>query len=452
MRPLHAHSLVPPYHGKSWLDVRLPRKTEDWLSGQGKSIAEDVTSRQDLIETLGNLNKNNAWEFPKKRHFFFSDLHGDPEAFCASLVACGGVTKTGKKPQDFILTPRGRKSTFIIGGDTFDKGPSSLELLRTIYTLKKQGARVRILAGNHDVRVLFGMTSVGKEQTVQSEYFFIRTGQKIIPLLTEIWNEYLKGKHGLKGIPSHKECKRLLYPSSDWFDKFSGAAQGHISDPQVNRELTRIRKKYDGFEQKCHDAGLTLRQVYACVQKWKELFLQPGGEFFWFYNRMRLMYKSGSFLFVHAGLDNKTAHDLTRMDIKDINKQFRKALQGNPFDFYYSSLCNSVRTKYRKVDHPFSRKGARYIRQAGFSAIIHGHRNLHNGQRIALRSSVLNFECDTSLDRATRKKEKVRGRGASVTIIEPKGKILGVSSDYPNIKVFDPKKILQKLKKSKQER
>lgn len=452
MTKLKSSRLVPLYQGKSWLDVPLPRKVCDWSHGGHKSIASDDGGAKKLVGVLNKLNLAKAWKFPKRRHFFFSDLHGDPDAFAASLVACGGVKKTGPHPTDFVLSEIGKTANFVIGGDCFDKGPSSLDLLRTIHHLKKQGARVRVLAGNHDVRVLFGMISVGKKQTVRSEYFFIRTGQKIIPLLKEVVEEYLQGKNALKDIPSKKECRRLLYPSSDWFDKFPQEADGLISKAQVTRELSRIRKKYEIFEEKCTQAGLSLRQVYAAVMKWKELFLSPEGEFYWFFYRMRLVYRNGSFLFVHAGLDNKVAEGLYENGTKEMNRAFRKAINNDPFDFYYSSMCNTVRTKYRTVDHPFNHKGTRHVRRAGISAIIHGHRNLHNGQRIALRKNMINFECDTSLDRHTRKVEGIKGRGASVTIIDPKGKILGVSSDYPLIKVFDPYVTRIELAKKLQER
>ena len=70
---------------------------------------------------------------------------------------------------------------------------------------------------------------------------------------------------------------------------------------------------------------------------------------------------------------------------------------------------------------------------------------MHFGQRLSLRKSLINFECDTSLDRNTRKLEKVRGRGAAVTILEPDGHVLGISSDYPHIKVFDPERTCREL-------
>lgn len=441
---------TPHYHGRVWAQVELPKEAKDWSHGNYQSIEE--TTRAELISTLSALNKTKAWRWPKRKHYFFSDLHGDPQAFSASLVASGGIKKKGPQPNDFILSKAGKSANFIIGGDCFDKGPSSLGLLRSIYYLKKQGARVRILAGNHDVRVMFGMVSVSNKRDVLNEHFFIRTGEKIIPLLEEVWNEYLRYGKGLKGIPDDKECRRRLYPDKAWFEEFPKAAAGTLSAEQIQRELDRIDKKYERFEEKCGELGLSLRHVYAAVKKWNALFLMPKGEFYWFYKNMRLAYQAGSILFIHAGLDNEIAALLRDDGVKRLNQLFRKSLFKSPYRFYYGPLCNTIRTKYREIDHPFTTKGARYVSDAGISTLIHGHRNLYHGQRIALRQSVLNFECDTSLDRNTRKKEGVPGLGASATIIEPEGQIVGVSSDYPYIKVFDPKKTLKQLTKKSRKR
>ncbi len=73
--------------------------------------------------------------------------------------------------------------------------------------------------------------------------------------------------------------------------------------------------------------------------------------------------------------------------------------------------------------------------------IVHGHDNLLHGQRIILRKGIVNFECDTTMDRGSREKESMPGTGASVTIFKPEGVAVGISTDYPKIKVFDPSTI-----------
>jgi len=180
------------------------------------------------------------------------------------------------------------------------------------------------------------------------------------------------------------------------------------------------------------------------------MFLSPGGEFYWFYKRMRLAYRKGSFLFVHAGMDDRIAGMLHDHGASGLNGLFKQQLRGSAFDFYYGSVANTIRTKYRCVDKPLSRKGAGFAHQAGIHAIVHGHKNLHRGQRISVRKSLLNFECDVTLDIGSRRREGVQGQGAGATLIHPDGYILGISSDYARIKVFDEKAIRAMGNKAKQ--
>jgi len=55
---------------------------------------------------------------------------------------------------------------------------------------------------------------------------------------------------------------------------------------------------------------------------------------------------------------------------------------------------------------------------------------------------LLNFECDASIDRNTRRKEGLKGQGAAVTIFLPDRVVLGISTDYPYIKIFEPAALL----------
>jgi len=447
MRNLKVYTCVPEYHGKRHLRANLPTRIRDWSHGLHKSVTHDGSGLEKVIGRIAELNKSKAWKWPKHRIYFFSDLHGDAAAFTDSLVASGGVRRTGHRPSSFELTKQGKKAWFIIGGDCFDKGPSTLELLRTIRHLMDLDASVHILAGNHDVRVLLGMMAVDMKKDRFNEHFFIRTGQKIIPLLKEIREQHVSKKF-LAKMPGNKECRKRLFPSDGWFEAFPEIARDTIRPAQIRRELIRIRKKHERFEALCAKHGMDMRDVYAAVETWKQLFMDPSGEFYWFFHEMKLAIQAGSFLFVHAGLDNTMAKQLYHGGVKKLNKAFAQALKHKPFSFYYGPLCNMVRTKYRDVDHPLTGHGTRLVKRAGISAVIHGHRNLHNGQRIALRKSMLNFECDTSVDQHTRHHEGLKGNGAGVTIIDPKGHILAISSDYPYAKLFQPEMTLKQLKKS----
>ena len=429
---------LPRYKGVEWIDAQLPSEGQLWMLGKQHSLKKDnyhnATYHKELRRAIGQV----AWKWPKRPLYFISDMHADAEAFLASLVASGGVKKTGPEFQDFKLTREGRKARFLIGGDCFDKGPSTIDLLRVIHRLIDRGADVKILAGNHDIRTLLGFRSVGMAPDPRRDHFFVRMGPKVVPFLTEIRDNYLQGKGALAGIPNTRECRRRLLPPKSWFREFPPHAVWVMPDAVIQREIDRLRKKMETLEAACGDAGLSLRMVYAAACKWQELFLHPKGEFAWFFKRMKLARREGSFIFVHAGIDDAMAKLVCEKGVGHLNRKFRKQLSGHPFDLYYGPMANIIRTKYRKHDRPLTRQGVKMLRQqSGVHVIVHGHRNLLNGQRVMLRKGIVNFECDTTLDHNSRRKEGLEGAGAAVTIFRPEGVVMGISSDYPYIKVFE---------------
>jgi len=432
---------LPRYRGVTWIDPQLPEEPQPWLAGRERSICREGSSHGAVVDQLRLELERRPWRWPKRPIYFISDLHADSDAFLASLVATGGVEKSGPAHGQFRLTKAGRKARFLIGGDCFDKGPSTLELLRNLRLLSRRGADLRILAGNHDVRMMLGIRSVGLERETRTEHFFVRMGPKVIPFLAEIKEQYLQGEKALRDIPDTRECRRRLFPSKRWFREFPTLAGWVMPDSGIEREMTRLRKKMDRFEDDCTAAGLSLREVYAAARKWQRLFFHPKGEFSWFFRDMRLAYRHGTFLFIHAGLDDRIARLIDDKGLKHLNRLFRDQLHGDLFDFYYGPVANTIRTKYRETDMPLTRAGVRRLRDKGIHAVVHGHRNLLHGQRIVLRKGLPHFECDTSLDRVTRRKEGLSGHGAAVTIFRPEGRVLGISSDYPYVKMFDPRSL-----------
>ena len=428
--------IIPGYKGQEWLQARLPVCPQNWVEGKGKSLRQRNSSHKDTCRRLAGMIGNNDWHWPRKPVYFITDVHADADAFVASLVASGCVRKTGAADNEFRLRKAARLGRFVIGGDCFDKGPDNLRLLRMLKRLKKRGADMRLLAGNHDVRVMLGMRSVGRFRDRDNEHFFVRMGPKAIPLITEITQQYV-GRAFLKQMPSNKKCRRLLYPSGQWFEQFPTYAHGVLSKCAIERELVKISKKIEQLEHRCEVSGLSMKQVYAAALKWQELFLKPGGEFYWFYDGVRLFHRQGSFLFTHAGIDDQVSGLIKLKGVKHVNKRFRKQLNGNELSFYYGPIANVIRTKYRAGDYHLTQKGARLAHDSGVHVIIHGHRNVYNGQRISLRKNMINFECDTTMDSGSRSREGLKGAGAGVTIVHPEKVILGISSDHDYIKVFD---------------
>ncbi len=439
----------PVYQGEEWIGVKLPRECEPWLPGKGRKgvVGKDLSHHRAVSVELRRLIEDERLKWPDRPIYFISDMHADADAFIASLVASGGVKKTGKNDKDFKLTKAGRKACFMIGGDCFDKGPSNLRLLRMIRRLMKKGARVRILAGNHDVRMMLGIHSVDLDPDPRTDHFFIRMGPKMVPFLKEIRDEYLQGGKAYKGIPDERECRRRLYPPKRWFSEFPRLASWVMPDAGIEREIKRLRTKIVRFEEGCDNAGLSLRMVYAAVKKWEQLFLHPKGEFYWFFKKMKLAYREGSFLFIHAGLNDQIAQIIRRDGVRHLNRKFRRQMLQDPFDFYYGPLANTIRTKYREVDMPLTRRGAGLVHKKGIHIIVHGHSNRLHGQRIMLRKGMIHFECDTTLDRNSRKKEGLKWIGAAATLFSSDQRVLGISSDYPFIKVFDPRALRTGTKK-----
>ncbi len=433
------HQKLPDYKGLNWIKPELPSKAKIWPLGKYHSSAKDRSSPIRVEEQLNKNLREHPWIWPKYPIYFFSDLHADADAFIASLVASGGIKKTGSADHQIKLTRIGCKARFIIGGDCFDKGPSNLRLLRCLRLLIDCGAKVNILAGNHDIRVKLGVHSVNLSKGLSSGHFFLRMGSKAIPFLCEIEQEYLRDKHALAHVPNEQECRKRLYPPSKWYEQFPIMTRNVLPEKVIEKELRRLKEKEKVFEKNLNKAGLDFRYTYAAALKWQELFLHQKGEFFWYFKKMRLVLHKGSFLFVHAGIDDHVARLIRTQGVKLLNRQFKKNMNETLFEFYYGPLANAIRTKYRDLDMPITRHGVKMLRAKGIHAIVHGHKNMRFGQRIMLRKGLVNFECDASVDRHTRKKERIGiEHGAAVTIFQPQGRVLAISTDYPFIKVFQP--------------
>jgi len=428
---------LPHYCGSQWLRSSLPSTVENWLDGNHHLLRHRQGGSAKTRSKLEQLINEYPWQWPQHDICFISDLHADTDALFDALIASGGIEKTGAGDDQFRLTKQGKAMLFIFGGDFVEKGPSNFRLLRAIKLLMDSGARVRILAGNHDVRILLGMRSVTSRYEPISSHFFIRMGKKAIPMLREIRDTYLMGKGALQGIPNDAACGKLLFPDDTWKALFSQHAVTMMSSSSIARELQKIEQKSNHFVHQCAKSGLSLREVYAAAQQWRQLFLTKKGEFNWFYKNMKLVYRQGSFLFVHAGIDDQFAKKLQKQGVANLNRIFKKQLKKDPFALYYGPECNAIRTKYRTNDRNLTRHGSWDMHSVGIHVIVHGHRNLHHGQRIALRKSMLHFECDITLDAHSRSQEGLSGFGGGVTLIQPEGRILGISSDYCNIKLFE---------------
>ncbi len=431
--------ITPRYRGSEWIGVKLPHEPERWpkfrtrlqidKTGDSYDIAEEELLRY-AQETLGE----GAIAWPDRTIYFLSDMHADADAFFRSLVASGAIDKTGPEDADFTLTDAAARAIFVIGGDCLDKGPHNLRLLRALRLLIDSGAEVELLVGNHDLRALVGFIYGGAKEP-RLAHLFVRMGKKAIPLYKEIYDEYI-APHGPHELLSDDEVRRRLFHDESWYEAFPATVKGLIQPNKIVKEVKRIREKVGELQEMCDEMEMSLGMVYAAFQRAKELFL-PGGEFAWFFERMRLCRRYGSLLFIHAGVDDVIAKKIRDHGICELNAEFRRLIDNDLFALYHGSFGNSFRTKYRPSDRPFTEVGLQAMHEAGIYAIVHGHRNILRGQRMVLRQGMLNFECDVSVDANTRALEGQSGPGGGITVIRPDGHVLGISTDHPYVKHFD---------------
>lgn len=419
-----------------WLFPELPEKKTSWpiVDAHTRIILSDSERQYSLQETT----RFSSWKWPQKNIHFISDIHADAGALISSLVFSGTIKKTGRNTTDFIVTPKGKNSRIVIGGDCLDKGPSNLHLLRTLHALIQVKKNTIILAGNHDLRLYMGLSSMLQKHNPGAKHFFVRMGKKVIPLLKEVYNEYLIGSQEALNPPSEEQCRKRLFPSKQWHKTFKKSTRNTLHADVMQREVNNIQKKWEHFESLCYQQGLSLSMAYLAAKKCQALFLQPEGEFYWFFNKMQLIYRDKSFLFTHAGLDDEIAAIIQQAGIKKVNRIYKKLIRNDLCHFYYGVFANMLRTKYRQYDPVLTQKGVKRLHRMGIHAIVHGHVSQTDGQSISLRSGLLHFECDITLDKNSRTRAGLSGYGAGVTTITPKGIVKGISTDAPYIKIFQP--------------
>lgn len=417
----------------------IPNQKIPWLeSTEVKNYSGNHEASGDTASLIKEYVEDKLWVWPKKTIFFFSDLHGDREAFKRSLLATGEVTeKKGK----LKLTDKGKKSKFIIGGDLFDKGPSNLDLLDLIHEFLDADADLDIIAGNHDIRTFVGIHYLG-DKSLKTSHLFTRVGGKSLTLFKEIYDRY-QGK--LPKCPhSEEELIDLMFPSDEWLAEFPEFAKDVIHPAKLEKEIKRIKEKIQEIQDKTKELGLTLADIWSCVEMARELFLEPKGKYYWVFDRLELARIYGSFLFVHGGVDDEILSNIFKRNPKQLRKWFHEELKADAFDLYHGPIGNCFRTKYRIYDHPLTEKGIKELHKRGVFAIVHGHLNQLYGQRMIYREGMLHFQCDCSLDQNTRLKQGLPKPGMAVTIFRPNGTCEAISSDYDKIKVFNTENLSNK--------
>lgn len=425
---------------QSAVDALTPKNSVSWIETPEARVYrghEEIAGNSRVL--ISDYVAEKKWVWPERKIYFFCDLHGDREAFLRSLLATGEVSY---KKDKLKISSQGKEAKFVLGGDLFDKGPSNFDLLDLICELRAAGADVDILAGNHDIRTFVGIHYMG-DKDIKTAHLFSRMGGKSLTLFKEIYHKF---QDQLKPCPyTEEDLIELMFPDETWLKEFPYYALDIIHPLKLKKETKRIREKIQEIQETTKSFGMTLQNLWSCVMKAREIFLEPGGEYHWVFETLELAKIYGSFIFVHGGLDDEILPELFEKNEQEMRHWFHKELKQDAFDLYHGPIGNCFRTKYRKYDHPLTKTGVEQLHQRGIYAVVHGHLNQRYGQRLVYRENMLHFQCDCSLDCNTRKKENISNLGMAVTIFYPEGKCEAISSDYDKIKVFSTKGLSQNV-------
>lgn len=419
------HPLLPPIPDAALPDI--PRDLEPWPCAANPGIARCLARARD----------HGGWHWPDRPLVFVSDPHADAEGLLRSLMAAGVIGRQGGR---IALTAFGRQARIVLGGDCLDKGPSNLALLDALHAVIETGADITLLAGNHDLRMRIVIAALRGQRTALSEHLFARMGRKILPALREVFERFVTPAD-LAALPDEASCRARLLPGPDWPARFAAAAQGELRPALIAREIDKLQAKLRSFDRDCRKAGLRARAVLAAALKCHEVFFTPGGAYAWFFERMDVVARDGSLLFVHAGLCDEMCDLLVLQGADAVNARFRAAARQASLGFYFGPLANLVRTKYRASDCSLTERGVSALHRAGIHMIVQGHVNNHNGQSLHSKRGLLHLEGDITLDRASRRLEGLEGIGAGATLIYPSGDVIGLSRDHARAKHFAPERM-----------
>jgi len=422
--------VLPPVFDDAQELADLPRDIEPWRVHEEHSGGNPAAVR----DSLRAAASHGAWRWPEQPVVFISDPHADADGFLRSLMTAGVIRRNS---DTFDLTSFGRTAKIVIGGDCLDKGPSNLDMLDALNALFKSGADVHLLAGNHDLRLRLAIRALTMPRSVLTEHLFVRMGRKILPLLREVDHRYVR-QVDLDRVPDEEACRDRLFPSAGWFEAFPAAASPYLPSVAIEKELKKLRKKTRNFAEHAAAEGLSMRQLYAAAMRCNDLFLRADGAYGWFFTAMDVVARIGSLLFVHAGIDDDMCEVLAAEGPEAVNARYRAEAEQHPFAFYAGPIANLVRTKYRTVDKTLTDRGVGRLHESGIKMIVQGHVNNHRGQRLLAKNGLLHLEGDVTLDRASRLLEGLSGIGAGATLIFPSGDVVGLSSDYPKAKHFQP--------------
>ena len=315
------------------------------FAGWDKSVAPAASEKKENIE------------IPRQRFCTITDTHGNPKAFIHSLEEAGLARINDDL--SFQLTKEGLKTPIIISGDSIDRGPQSLRVLDIMMHLKRQGAHINALAGDHEIMALLALDSVSMET---KEPHFLKLLNKLTPQVSpssptpiENLDKLLKEEARKK---EHQDHQLALYDAGAFLQWY--VRGGHAL-------LEEIAHKYFG-----NRSNVKFNDI---LKKANELF-GINGVYGNFLREMPLFGQIDDILLIHAGLDDTWAQILETKGIEGANDYYHDIMNNGNYDFLVNGpLAEAV----WKRGHEISPYAAKVLKGLGISTIVRGHDRMRDG-------------------------------------------------------------------------
>lgn len=121
-----------------------------------------------------------------------------------------------------------------------------------------------------------------------------------------------------------------------------------------------------------------------------------------------------------------------------IDRRVAAALCNDPCGRQHGMPDYVLRNRYRSVYLPLRAAGVEQAQRFVVHLVVHGHRNRTEVQRLEPRQGMMHLTCDVTQNCDSRRVEGLDGIDAGVTLIHPDGCVVGLGSDCPDAKWFEP--------------
>lgn len=322
-------------------------------------------------------SKESAEVLREREVIAIPDIHGEANALLTSLKVAGYIElKDAKWDEGWHLTEAGQKAHIVFTGDLLDRGSENIGVLEIVKKLRAEGARIEILAGNHEMILLNTLQSSHQADWLHwigngggsvlkelGEHANISTNAVTILDILSYLPHMEKHKKNFAGMPPvTASCAELL----SWWEKNSSKITQTINDPTDQSIRSTLEH-----------TSITDTDIVAfgkLQERAKETFFVQYGEMVKSLNLMTIV---DDVLYVHASLNEYWIDLLEREGIDGVNREFHTAIKdpkklremaGSTGKYGDVMWDRNLQANLKKRPELVQR-----LKQLGIRMIVHGH-------------------------------------------------------------------------------